>query len=139
MEKKFIPAKDHPAFAMMSSVTGKPKKKAKQSPTNALTDAIISFVKLSGFQAYRINTMGVFDEKLGRYRTSGMQKGLPDIIAIIHGHFVGIEVKTGADRMSEDQLKRKAEIEKSGGAFIIARNIDQCRNELITHINKFKG
>lgn len=43
----------------------------------------------------------------------------------IYGIAVAIEVKWGKDKMSSDQLKIKAEIERTGGVYIIARTWEQ--------------
>jgi hypothetical protein len=106
-----------------------PKKK-KQSPANSLTDAVISLIKLLGGTAYRISSQGTYMAKIDLMVASTQKKGLPDVVAILKGQFIGIEVKIGKDRMSEHQLKRKEEIEKAGGRFIVARDIEQVKAEL---------
>ena len=58
--------------------------------------------------AYRINNGAVYDAKKRVYRAGVQRKGVPDIIGIIDGRFIGIEVKIGKDRQSADQK----EIEK---------------------------
>lgn len=106
----------------------KPKAKSKkQSPANALTDSICKYIKLNSGIAYRVNSQGQYDAKLGRWRKSGMKKGLPDIIAIYNGLFVGIEVKIGRDKQSEDQKLREEEIEKAGGVYYIAKEFDSFK------------
>ena len=52
------------------------KKKTKQSPANALTDAIIKYVRLCGGAAARVNVMGIYDQSTGKYRTSGSTKAM---------------------------------------------------------------
>lgn len=107
-----------------------PKKGKKQSESSALTDAVIKYIKLHGGVAYRINTVGVYDAKLGGLRTSGMKKGLPDVIGIHKGRFLGIEIKIGKDRQSDDQKDREAEINQAGGIYLIAKTFDQIKPEL---------
>ena len=119
MEEQHIPAKDHPYFQNL--------KKKKQSPANALTDAVIKYIKLNGGIAYRINNMGVWDAKLGKFRTSGTKKGIPDIIGIYKGNFISIEIKIGSDRQSEDQKEREAEIKEAGGEYWIAKDFDKFK------------
>lgn len=110
----------------VKSVLG-PKRGGKQSPANALTDAVIKYFKLNGGIAYRINTMGVFDKAKGTFRTSGMKKGLPDVIGIYKGKFIGVEIKIGKDRQSEDQKDREQEIKSNGGLYYIAVEFDQIK------------
>jgi len=52
------------------------------------------------------------------------RKGVPDIIGIIDGRFIGIEVKIGADRQSADQKEIEKEINAVGGVYFIAKSYD---------------
>jgi hypothetical protein len=95
---------------------------------NQLTTAIVDFIRLTGGYADRINNTGIM--RNGKWTRSGTRKGIADIMAgkpIQVGDrtisaTVAIEVKIGKDRQSEDQKKIQAEVEKSGGFYIIARN-----------------
>lgn len=102
------------------------KPAVKSESANQITRNIIRVIN---FQprcvAYRINNVGVWDEAKGIHRAGNTEKGLPDIFACIRGAFVTIEVKAGKDRMSEDQEKRKFEIEKAGGVYFVARSTDE--------------
>jgi len=114
--------------ARISGYFGRPNpNKKKQSPANALTDAVITYIKLKGGIAYRINNMGVYDAKLGKFRTSGTKKGIPDIIGIHKGRFIGVEIKIGKDRQSDDQKLREQEIIKAGGYYYIAKEFDSFK------------
>ena len=109
----------------IASYFGRPNpNKKKQSPANALTDAVISYFKLNRGIAYRINNMGVYDVNLGRFRTSGTKKGIPDVIGIIKGRFIGIEIKIGRDKQSDDQKLREQEINSAEGLYYIAKDFD---------------
>jgi hypothetical protein len=112
---------------------------------NALTKCIIHFLTYSGFQAERINTMGVYREgkKIqvgentrqlkGKYTPSTGTKGSADISATIRGRSVKIEVKYGKDKQSEVQKRYQESIEQAGGTYFIARNFD----EFIIFYNNF--
>jgi len=114
--------------ARISGYFGRPNpNKKKQSPANALTDAVITYIKLKGGIAYRINNMGVYDAKLGKFRTSGTKKGIPDIIGIHKGRFISVEIKIGTDRQSDDQKLREQEIIKAGGYYYIAKDFDSFK------------
>jgi len=105
---------------------------------NGLTQCIVKFLDMSGHQAERINTMGVYrgPKKVrdvdgitrnigkGRYTKSTGTKGSADISATINGKSVKIEVKIGKDRQSEDQKIYQAAIERAGGLYFIAKNFD---------------
>lgn len=48
--------------------------------------------------------------------------GMPDIIAIIGGRFIGIEVKTETGTQSKDQIEWQRRCGKAGGIYIVARS-----------------
>lgn len=99
---------------------------------NALTKSICGFLQMSGCQAERINTMGVYRKK---YRTDGVEMrgqwtkgtstpGSADISATIRGRSVKIEVKYGKDRQSDAQKEYQRMIEEAGGVYYICRTFD---------------
>lgn len=114
-----------------------PRKPVGQSPTNALTDAIIKYINSHyKCKVYRINSMGLYDERInprtGRpigMRSSGQKKGLPDVIGAVYGMFASVEVKVGKDRQSEHQIKRQEEIQAAGGWYCIAKDFDSFKKE----------
>ena len=103
---------------------------------NALTKCITQFLILSGWQAERINTMGVYREGAkiqvgenmrqlkGKYTPSTSTKGSADISAIIKGRSVKIEVKFGKDKQSDAQKQYQLAVESAGGIYYIARDFD---------------
>jgi hypothetical protein len=112
------------------------KTKWSDSSANALTKAVTSFINLSGYQAERINTTGMWRQgaKLkvgegirqmpGKWTKGTGTKGSADISATINGRSVKIEIKYGKDRQSDDQIKYQEMIEKAGGIYIIVKNFD---------------
>jgi hypothetical protein len=125
-----------------------PNKPMKSNTANNLTQAIIKFIKLSGWQAERISTSGrVIDQSkvvtnvLGHQYRIGSSKYIPgtgtkgsaDISATIKGRSVKIEVKVGKDRMSEAQKVYQANIEMAGGVYVMARSFD----DFYTWFNEF--
>lgn len=104
---------------------------------NGLTQCIITFIRLIGGQAERINCTGRMIDKrqtvtdvIGRVRTIGSckyiptsgQRGTADISTTIKGLSVKIEVKIGNDRQSEAQRQYQKSIEQSGGLYVIAKD-----------------
>ena len=117
----------------------------KENGANALTRCVIDWIIFSGGQAERISTTGraidntqTSTDVLGRQRTIGCvewipgtgTKGSADISATIipkNGKYaasVKIEIKYGKDKMSENQKKYEANINSSGGIYLIVRNMD---------------
>jgi hypothetical protein len=97
----------------------------KKETANGITQNIIRVINYTpGCVAYRINNVGVWDAAKGIHRAGNTEKGLPDIWACVRGKFLTIEVKAGSDRMSEEQKKRRFEIERAGGEYFEARSTD---------------
>lgn len=97
----------------------------KPETANQITRNVLRIVNYQpGCVAYRINNVGIWDEAKQVYRKANTEKGIPDILGAANGRFLAIEVKAGNDKMSEDQKKRKFEIERAGGIFIEARSTD---------------
>lgn len=98
---------------------------------NGLTQCIIVFLKLSGWQAERISTTGrvVFQfrdhsgkQKNPHYIPTNGQRGSADVSATIEGRSVKIEVKIGSDRQSDKQKEYQRAVEQAGGLYFIARD-----------------
>ena len=66
------------------------------------------------------NNTGVLKSEKGYYVKYGMV-GSSDLICCIapHGRFVGIEIKTGRARQSDQQKKYEKAINKAGGRYFI--------------------
>ena len=95
---------------------------------NGLTKAITTYITLMGGMASRINTTGVWDQKMNKYRPTTMKRGLADIWATYQGRSLQIEVKIGADRQSEDQIKVQQQQEEAGGLYFVAKDFSSFKN-----------
>ena len=57
--------------------------------------------------------------------------GIPDICGILpDGRWLGIEVKWGADRQSEDQKTCQRIFDERGAVYIVARELEQALEQL---------
>jgi Holliday junction resolvase len=77
--------------------------------------------------ASRINTTGIWDQRLGKYRPTTMKRGLADIWATYQGKSLQIEVKIRADQMSEHQMKVQKQQEQAGGWYYVARDFSSFK------------
>lgn len=119
--------------------------KKKQSPTNALTDAVREYAEYLGCVTARINTTGVYNEKLGKYIFSGATKGVEDIDMVypakVHGIPVAIkiavEIKYGKDKLNPDQKERQEKLEGVGAHYIVAKNFDTFKKDFDIIINYY--
>ena len=90
---------------------------------NGLTKCLIDYIKFIGGYATRINTAGIWDEKLQMFRPGTTNLGTADIHACIDGHHLSIEVKIGADKLSEYQKRTKQKVSAAGGLYVVARDL----------------
>lgn len=126
--------REHPTIPAAAVVATKHR----DDTANGLTRCIVRYLRLKGWQAERINTMGrpvdtrkTFDVVGCRRRVgsfgwvkSGSTAGSADISATIAGRLVKIEVKIGRDRQSVVQKAYAEAVERAGGLYVIARNFD---------------
>ena len=84
----------------------------------------------SDVYAFRINVQGVpLHNGSGRFRPSP-HRGIADIIASVRGTFLAIEVKSKTGKQSAYQRTFQDYVEKSGGHYIIARNLVTVMNKV---------
>jgi len=74
---------------------------------------------------FRCNNVPVFHE--GRFRAlpKHTPRGLPDIILIEHGRFVGLEVKTKEGRQSPDQKEFERASKEAGASYYVVHSVDE--------------
>lgn len=95
---------------------------------NDLTRCVVQYIILKGGFASRINNQGTFNRKLNKYIPSTSKRGLADVMATYQGKSLHIEIKIGRDKQSENQLKVEAEVNRSGGHYILARDFESFYN-----------
>ena len=100
-----------------------PPPKRPKTTTNALTAQIANYVAMRGGYAMRINVGGFYRPDVG-YIKSGSTVGVPDLIAVFKGRFVGIEIKTGKDTQSDGQKAVERHINDALGVYIIAHDFE---------------
>lgn len=85
--------------------------------------AIIDYLQYHRVFCWKQNNTGVYKHSTGRYIPSG-KKGLPDIVAVVGGKFVGIECKRKGGVQTESQKLFQTQLERAGGLYILARSIE---------------
>lgn len=102
-----------------------------QSTEKATQKAILDYLTYKGIFHYRQNT-GAFQSQY-KGKNSFVKfgtPGAPDIVMVVDGVYVGIEVKDSArtcspiDLLNENQKLFKQNLERAGGKYIIARSLD---------------
>ncbi|HEY7162767.1 MAG TPA: VRR-NUC domain-containing protein [Acidobacteriota bacterium] len=114
----------------------KPSRPYRDDNTNDLTRSIYDWLKYHFHYVNRIQSQGqVRKEKVslafGNVREKytwcygATNRGSSDLIALINGLHVAIEIKCRAtrDRLRPDQVKEKSRIESAGGIYYVARDM----------------
>ena len=95
--------------------------------SNGLTQSVIKFINYSGFYANRISSTGrMIDSTKGKkvWIRGNTQRGTADIHALVNSKHISIEIKIGADKMSEYQEKEKERIENAGGLYWVVKTFE---------------
>lgn len=113
--------------AIRNARPAKPKpKKPKGETANAITANVIRAINMQPrCVAYRINNVGIYDEKKQIHRRANTQKGIFDVAAIIKGRAAWFEIKAGYDKPSQDQLIFQQEVISAGGIAEFIRSRDE--------------
>ena len=89
--------------------------------------AICDYLSYRGHFFWRQNTMPVFSEGKFRSMPKYSKNGVPDIILIKDGIFIGLEVKRPSGRLSEQQIAFQEEVTKAGGKYYVVTSIDDVQ------------
>lgn len=65
-----------------------------------------------------------------RYNAVSSSFGLPDIIGIYKGTFIGLEVKTPKGRPTELQLKMQEMIREAGGVYEFVTSVEEAERAI---------
>ena len=99
---------------------------------NSLTNAIVDYLNHKGYVVWRSNTVGIYDPVKKIYRKNPKtRKGISDICGFSKedGKFIGIEIKVGYDKLSQDQIYFREDVLSAGGIYIVAHDLDSFMNE----------
>lgn len=89
---------------------------------NDVVRACLDILTAHKIFAWRQNS-GAFETKTGGfYRIS--TPGIPDIIAVYKGKFLGIECKMPGKKQSASQVEFQRKLEKAGGTYLLIDNPD---------------
>ena len=91
------------------------------SEATTLTNQIIDHIYQNGGYAWRASSTGIFDKSKGGYRTAP-KKGVADVLGLLRGKFLAIEVKIGKDRLSDEQDGFLKTIKFHGGYSFVAKD-----------------
>lgn len=101
-----------------------------------IENQILNFLTKIGIFAWKNQSTGIYDPVKKVYRKSNNRhhiKGVSDILGIINGRFLAIEVKSENGTLSPEQRIFIARINSEGGIAFVARGINQVARELYKH------
>ena len=146
VRKYKVPFKPHPRYLQAHekdfatkypvAYTGGHYFKTKQPDcrkANGLTQSIINFLLWNGHRATRVSSTGRMIGQKNNHLYGGLKqkyipgttrKGAADISATIKGRSIMIEVKVGADKPSEHQLKEQELERKAGGIYEFCKTFE---------------
>lgn len=112
----------------------KSRAKKKASPTNELTKAVVAMLTLEGCFAWRQNNGAVYDPTRGAFRANSSTPGISDVLGfeMTTCRLMAIEIKTGSDKLTKDQIRFLNRIRRAGGFACEGRSLDQIRSEFLT-------
>lgn len=88
---------------------------------NSLTKMVQDFMKWNSHMCTRMQSQGQWDQRLGIFRRGTVTRGAPDLIGIINGTSVHLEIKYGKDKQSTHQQSFQQMVERSGGKYFIVK------------------
>ena len=105
--------------------------------------SILDFLKMKGVFCYR-NQKGIIPIRRGR-AIVGQRKGdkftngMPDIVAIVDGVYVGIEVKTEDGVQSPDQKRWQKMIEEANGLYFLVHSWEELDGLMHRYLSPVYG
>lgn len=83
---------------------------------------ILDYLKTKNIFHYRQNSGGFM--RNGKYYRFCSITGVSDIVCIVNGRYIGIEVKKEGGEQSENQKIFQQKLEDSGGKYVLAKSLD---------------
>lgn len=67
-----------------------------------------------------------------KLKRMGVKKGVADLVLIVSGRAIALELKTEIGTQSKEQAEWQEQFERAGGAYYMARGMDEALATLIT-------
>lgn len=89
--------------------------------------AILDYLRLKKVFHYRNNSgAAVIPKADGSHRFFRFgAAGSPDIICVVSGQYIGLEVKAPKAKLSETQQTFQDQLEKAGGKYFVVRSVEE--------------
>jgi hypothetical protein len=96
---------------------------------SSIQTAICDYLSYKRLFFWRQNVNPIFDKKTNTFRRmpAYSKNGVPDIILVKGGKFIGLEVKRPKGIQSEHQKTFEADCKKAGGEYYIITSVDDVQ------------
>ena len=91
----------------------------------------LDFLAMRNIFFYRQNT-GAFKNSQGNFYRFGTH-GAPDLVVVVAGQYIGLEIKAKGRKQSEDQKAFERSLKKAGGEYLVIYDVA----DLILRLNQF--
>ena len=99
-----------------------------------IQNEIINFLRTLDIFCWVNKTQGTYDPVKRVFRRNpAMMKGVSDVLGIVGGRFLAIEVKTDVGRVSPEQRVFLARVSTEGGIAFVARSVQ----DVAVNLSKF--
>ena len=91
-----------------------------------IQNTICEYLTMKGYFFFRVNTIPVYDTKTKVFRRMPKyaKAGVSDLILILNGQFVGLEIKQEHGIQSEHQKLFQQGVERNGGKYLLIRSLN---------------
>lgn len=106
------------------------------TPEKRIENEILSFLKSIGCYCWKNQSVGIYDPIKKTFRRSNNVhhiRGVADILGILDGRFLAIEVKSATGRLTDEQRVFLRRINEEGGVGIVGRSAKEVAAELGKH------
>lgn len=99
-----------------------------------IQNQIIEFLRTIGIYCWQCDSQGTFDPVKKTYRKFAKHKvrGVSDILGIVQGRMLAIEVKSAKGIVSDDQRLFIRRIQEEGGIAFVSRSVEQTAEQLLS-------
>lgn len=106
------------------------------TPEKRIEYEILSFLRSIGIWCWKNDRQGTYDPVRKVFRKNNNPykiKGVSDILGVIQGRMLAIEVKAPKGVIRPEQRVFIARINEEGGIAFVARSLEQAASQLLSH------
>lgn len=93
--------------------------------TTETTNAIIKYLTVLGCYVWRQNTVGIAGRRIAK-----SSRGVGDIIGLTRdGRHIEVEIKTGADKLRDEQIIHGEAVQRRNGLYFVAKTFDDFEKQ----------